>query len=181
MLLEFEDNLDNLAGGSSSMGDNAGSSSQPPVTPTPRKRAQSRLLELERHVAINGCILMTIAPGVEKCIFPHAIRFSQVICVRKTFSIRCLKWANVGRKYVEVVKGDLQRFFVLNFNAQAKNSELEKARANPPNVLVGRHEDWHFLCDHYMSSVFQEQSRTNKAARQKQPYNYSSESKSFLR
>uniref|UniRef100_A0A9I9EKW1 CACTA en-spm transposon protein n=1 Tax=Cucumis melo TaxID=3656 RepID=A0A9I9EKW1_CUCME len=93
MFLQFEEDLDNIAGGSSSVGDNTGSSSQQ-TTPTPRKRAQSRLLELERHVAINGRIPMTIAPGAEKPISPHAVRFSQAIgvCVRKTFPVRCLKW-----------------------------------------------------------------------------------------
>ncbi|KAA0062763.1 gamma-aminobutyrate transaminase POP2 [Cucumis melo var. makuwa] len=39
MFLEFEDDLDNIAGESSSVGDNAGSSSQQPVTLTPRRRA----------------------------------------------------------------------------------------------------------------------------------------------
>ncbi|XP_050945494.1 uncharacterized protein LOC127150847 [Cucumis melo] len=207
MFLQFEDNLDNnIAGGSSSVGDNTGSSSQQ-TTPTPRRRAQSRLLELERHVAINGRIPMTIAPRAEKPISPHVVRFSQAIgvCVRKTFPVRCLKWTDVEREYIEVVKGDLQRFFVLDFNDQAMNrfvehqmltnfkefradchkhfkkySDPEEARANPPNALVGRDEDWHFLCDHYISRAFQEQSRTNKAARQKQPYNHSSRSKSFL-
>uniref|UniRef100_A0A9I9E7H4 CACTA en-spm transposon protein n=1 Tax=Cucumis melo TaxID=3656 RepID=A0A9I9E7H4_CUCME len=87
MFLQFEEDLDNIAGGSSSVGDNTGSSSQQ-TTPTPRRRAQSRLLELERHVAINGCIPMTIAPGAEKPISPHAIRFSQAIgvCVGKKTS-----------------------------------------------------------------------------------------------
>ncbi|KAA0046351.1 CACTA en-spm transposon protein [Cucumis melo var. makuwa] len=196
MFLQFEDDLDNnIAGGSSSVGRQYG------------RRAQSRLLELERHVAINGRIPMTIAPGAEKPISPHAVRFSQAIgvCVRKTFPVRCLKWTDVGREYIEVVKGDLQRFFVLDFNDQAMNrfvehqmlttfkefradchkhfkkySDPEEARANPPNALVGRDEDWHFLCDHYISRAFQEQSRTNKAARQKQPHNHSSRSKSFL-
>ncbi|KAA0041031.1 CACTA en-spm transposon protein [Cucumis melo var. makuwa] len=176
MFLQFEGDLDNIAGGSSSVGDNTGSSSQQ-TTPTPRKRAQSRLLELEHHVAINGRIPMTIALGAEKPISPHVIRFSQAIgvCVRKTFPIRCLKWADVGREYIE-------RLFVFDFNDQAMNSDPEEARANPPNALVGRDEDWHFLCDHYISRAFQifEQSRTNKAARQKQPYNHSSGSKSFL-
>ncbi|TYK16353.1 CACTA en-spm transposon protein [Cucumis melo var. makuwa] len=152
-------------------------------------------------------ISMTIAPGAEKPISRHAVRFSQAIgvCVRKTFPVRCLKWADVGREYIEVVKGDLQRLFVLDFNDHAMNrfvehqmlttfkefwadchrhfkkySDPEEARANPPNALVGRDEDWHFLCDHYISRAFQEQSRTNKAARQKQPYNHSSGSKSFL-
>ncbi|KAA0043336.1 CACTA en-spm transposon protein [Cucumis melo var. makuwa] len=207
MFLQFEEDLDNIAGGSSSVGDNTAGSSSQQTTPTPRRRAQSRLLELERHVAINGRIPMTIAPGAEKPISPHAVRFSQAIgvCVRKTFPVRCLKWTDVGREYIEVVKGDLQRFFVLDFNDQAMNrfvehqmlttfkefradchkhfkkySDPEEARANPPNALVGRDEDWHFLCDHYISRAFQEQSRTNKAARQKQPYNHSSGSKSFL-
>uniref|UniRef100_A0A9I9EA59 CACTA en-spm transposon protein n=1 Tax=Cucumis melo TaxID=3656 RepID=A0A9I9EA59_CUCME len=154
MFLEFEDNLDNLAGGSSSVDDNATwSSSQPPTTTTLRRHTQSRLLELECHVAVNGRIPMTIVPGAEKPISPHVVRFSQ---------------ADVGRKYIEVVKGDLQRFFVLDFNDHAMNrfvehqmlttfkefqgdchrhfkkySNPEEARANPPN----------------------EQSRTNKAAR----------------
>ncbi|KAA0033296.1 CACTA en-spm transposon protein [Cucumis melo var. makuwa] len=187
MFLQFEEDLDNIAGGSSSVGDNTAGSSSQQTTPTPRRRAQSRLLELECHVAINGRISMTIAPGAEKPISPHAVRFSQAIgvCVRKTFSVRCLKWADVGREYIEVVKGDLQRLFVLDFNDQAMNrfvehqmlttfkefradchrhfkkySDPEEARANPPNAL--------------------EQSRTNKVARQKQPYNHSSGSKSFL-
>ncbi|TYJ98059.1 CACTA en-spm transposon protein [Cucumis melo var. makuwa] len=145
MNVGFEDDLDNIAGGSSSVGDNTGSSSQQ-TTPTPRKRPQSRLLELERHVAINGRIPMTIAPGMEKPISPH--------------------WANVGREYIEVVKGDLQRLFVIDFNDQAMNrfvehqmlttfkefrtdyhrhfkkySDPEEACANPPNALVGRDED----------------------------------------
>ncbi|KAA0057398.1 CACTA en-spm transposon protein [Cucumis melo var. makuwa] len=141
MFLQFEDDLDNIAGGSSSVGDNTGSSSQQ-TTPTLRRP--------------------------EKPISPYAVRFSQVIgvCVRKTFLVHCLKWADVGKEYIEVVKGDLQRLFVLDFNDQAMNrfvehqmlttfkefwadchrhfkkySDLEEARANPPNALVGRDED----------------------------------------
>ncbi|KAA0051553.1 CACTA en-spm transposon protein [Cucumis melo var. makuwa] len=69
-------------------------------------------------------IMMTIAPRAEKSISPHVVRFSQTICVcmRKTFFVRCLKWADVGKEYIEVVKGNLQRFFVLDFNDQAMNS-----------------------------------------------------------
>ncbi|KAA0035423.1 CACTA en-spm transposon protein [Cucumis melo var. makuwa] len=159
MFLQFEDDLNNIAGGSSSVGDNTAGSSSQQTTSTPRRRAQSRLLELERHVVINGCIPMTIAPGAEKPISSHAVRFSQVIdvCMRKTFPVRCLKWADVGREYIEVVKGDLQGLFVLDFNDQAMNSNLEEARANPPNALVGRDEDWHFLCDHFINRAFQNQ------------------------
>ncbi|TYK05071.1 CACTA en-spm transposon protein [Cucumis melo var. makuwa] len=126
MFLQFEDDLDNIAGGSSSVGDNTESFSQQ-TTLTPKRRAQSRLLELERHVAINGCILMTIVPGAEKPISPHVVRFSQAIgvCVRKIFPVRCLKWADVEREYIEVVKGDLQRLFVLDFNDQAMNRFVE--------------------------------------------------------
>uniref|UniRef100_A0A9I9EE12 CACTA en-spm transposon protein n=1 Tax=Cucumis melo TaxID=3656 RepID=A0A9I9EE12_CUCME len=127
MFLQFEDDLDNnIARGSSSVGDNMESSSQQ-ATPTPGRRAQSRLLEFERHVVINGCIPMTIAPGAEKSISPHVVRFSQAIdvCVRKTFPLRCLKWADVGREYIEVVKSDLQRLFVLDFNDQAMNRFVE--------------------------------------------------------
>ncbi|KAA0059798.1 uncharacterized protein E6C27_scaffold108G00640 [Cucumis melo var. makuwa] len=80
MFLQFEDDLDNIAGGSSSVDDNTGSSSQQ-TTLTPRRRAQSRLLELKRYVAINGYISMTIAPGAEKPISPYAVRFSQAIGV----------------------------------------------------------------------------------------------------
>uniref|UniRef100_A0A9I9EH78 CACTA en-spm transposon protein n=1 Tax=Cucumis melo TaxID=3656 RepID=A0A9I9EH78_CUCME len=95
MFLEFEDALDNFRGGSSSVGDNARSFSQQLGTPTPRR--------------LHGRIPMVIAPGVEKPIFPHVVRFSQTIgvCVRKTFPVRCLKWADSGREYIKIVKGDL--------------------------------------------------------------------------
>ncbi|KAA0037497.1 CACTA en-spm transposon protein [Cucumis melo var. makuwa] len=114
MFLEFEDDLDNDEGGSSSVGSNTESSSQQPATPTPRRLAQSRLLELECHVQINGHIPMTMAPGTEKPISPYVVLFSQAIDI-----------------------------------------DLEEARANPPNALVGCHEDWYFLYDHYMSRAFQ--------------------------
>ena len=32
-----------------------------------------------------------------------------------------------------------------------RHSDLEQAYANPPNILVKRMEDWHFLYDHYIS------------------------------
>ncbi|KAL0546937.1 hypothetical protein IC582_016856 [Cucumis melo] len=202
MFLQFEEDLDNIAGRSSSVGDNTGSSSQQ-TTPTPRRRAQSRLLELERHVAINGRIPMTIAPGAEKPISPHAVRFSQAIgvCMRKTFPVRCLKWADVGREYIEVVKGDLQRLFVLDFNDQAMNRFVEhqmlttfkefradchrhfKKYSDPEEVVPTHQTHWLDVMRIDTSSatiISAEQSRTNKAARQKQPYNHSSGSKSFL-
>ncbi|KAA0046157.1 CACTA en-spm transposon protein [Cucumis melo var. makuwa] len=108
MFLEFEDNLNNLVGGSSSVGDNSG-----------RFLNHLRLQLLEDVHSLDSKSWST----------------TQVtgMCMQKTFLIRCLKWANIGRKYIKIIKGDLQ-----------------------------------------------EQSRTNKAARQKQPYNQSSGSKSFL-
>ncbi|KAA0044988.1 gamma-aminobutyrate transaminase POP2 [Cucumis melo var. makuwa] len=149
MFLKFAGDLDNLAGGSSSVGENSESSSQPSATLTPKRHTQSRLLELECYVTGNGRIPMMIAPNAEK-------------------------------EYIKVVKADLQRFFVLDFNDQAMNtsveyqtpntfkeywgdchkqfkkySDSEEARANPPNLFVGRNEDWHFLYDHYMSHAFQ--------------------------
>ncbi|KAA0041096.1 CACTA en-spm transposon protein [Cucumis melo var. makuwa] len=143
MFLQFEDDLDNIAGESSSMGENTESFSQQ-TTPTPRRRVQSRLLELERHIAINGRIPMTIASGAEKLISPHAVRFNQAIgvCVRKTFPVRCLKWATLGEntlrssratsRFVEhqmlmtfkEFRADCHRHF-------KKYSDPEEARANP--------------------------------------------------
>ncbi|KAA0054014.1 CACTA en-spm transposon protein [Cucumis melo var. makuwa] len=129
MFFKFDEDLDNLAEGSSSLGDNV----------------------------VNGCILMTIAPGAKKPISPYVVRFSQAIgmCVQKTFPIRCLKWADVGREYIEVVKGDLQvikydehQMLITFKEFQAdchrhfkKYSDPKEARANPPNVLVEHHED----------------------------------------
>ncbi|KAA0045543.1 CACTA en-spm transposon protein [Cucumis melo var. makuwa] len=146
--LEFVEDLDNLARGSSSVGDNSGTS-QPSTTPTLMRRAQFRLLEFEHYVAANEWIPMIIAPGAEKRISPHAVCFSQAIdvYVRKTFSVCCLKWVNVGREYIEVVKGDLQMLntfkeFRDDFHRYFKKySDPEEARANPPHPLVGRDED----------------------------------------
>ncbi|KAA0054221.1 CACTA en-spm transposon protein [Cucumis melo var. makuwa] len=159
MFLEFEDDLDNITGASLSVGDNTGSSSQQPATPTLRRCAQSRLLELERHVAINECTPMTIAPGAEKHIFSHVVGFSQAIGMCRLFMLDFNDQAM--NRFVEhqmlttfkEFQADCHRHF-------KKYNDPEEARANPPNAL--------------------EQSRTNKAARQKQPYNHSSESKSFL-
>uniref|UniRef100_A0A9I9E7R8 CACTA en-spm transposon protein n=1 Tax=Cucumis melo TaxID=3656 RepID=A0A9I9E7R8_CUCME len=103
MFLQFEDNLDNIAGGSSSQ----------QATLTPRRRAQAPRCNKWAHSDNDR-------PWVEKPISPHAVRFSQTIgvCVRKTFPIRCLKWADVGREYIK-------RLFVLDFNDQAMNRFIE--------------------------------------------------------
>uniref|UniRef100_A0A9I9E891 CACTA en-spm transposon protein n=1 Tax=Cucumis melo TaxID=3656 RepID=A0A9I9E891_CUCME len=191
MFLKFKDDLDNIEGGSLSVGDNTSESKiffiltydyfmvffSATCDPTPRRRAQSRLLELECHVAINGCIPMTIAPGAEKPIFPHDICFSQAI--GRLFVLDFNDQAM--NRFIEHQMLTTFKEFRVDYHRHFKKySDPEKARNNPPNALVGRHEDWYFLCDHYMSHAFQEQSSTNKAARQKQPYNHSSWSKSFL-
>ncbi|KAA0055996.1 CACTA en-spm transposon protein [Cucumis melo var. makuwa] len=148
-------------------------SSSQQATPTPRRRVQSRLLELDRHIAINRRISMTIAPRTEKPISPHVVRFSQAIsvCVRKIFPSTVLSGRTLGEntlrssratsRFVEhQMLTTFKEFWVDCHRHFKKYSDLEEARANPPNAL--------------------EQSRTNKAARQKQPYNHSSGSKSFL-
>ncbi|KAA0026199.1 CACTA en-spm transposon protein [Cucumis melo var. makuwa] len=92
-------------------------------------------MKFKRYVQKNRKIPISIAPGAEKRISPHAVQFSNTIgvSIRDRFPVCYLKWANILSEYIEVVKGSLQ-----------------------------------------------EQSRTNKTAREKQPYNHSSRSKSFL-
>ncbi|KAA0066712.1 CACTA en-spm transposon protein [Cucumis melo var. makuwa] len=107
-------------------------SSQPLATPTPRRRAQSRLLKLECHVAVNGRILMTI-------------RFSRTIgvCVRKTISVHCLKWADVGREYLEVVKGDLQHQMLITFKEfEATITDTLKSTATPRRLVPTHQMYW---------------------------------------
>ena len=67
-------------------------------------------MELERYVHANDRIPMSIALGAKKPISSHTVQFSQAIgvCVRHTFSICYLRWADVRREYIEVVKGDVQ-------------------------------------------------------------------------
>ncbi|KAA0046450.1 gamma-aminobutyrate transaminase POP2 [Cucumis melo var. makuwa] len=36
-----------------------------------------------------------------------------------------------------------------------KKYDPKETCANPPHILVGRNENWHCLCDHYMSVPFQ--------------------------
>ncbi|KAA0067507.1 CACTA en-spm transposon protein [Cucumis melo var. makuwa] len=45
-----------------------------------------------------------------KPLSPHVVPFSHAIgvCIRKTFPVCYLRWADVGRKYIKVVKGDVQ-------------------------------------------------------------------------
>ncbi|KAA0058444.1 CACTA en-spm transposon protein [Cucumis melo var. makuwa] len=146
MFLEFEDELDNLAGGSSSVGDNA----------------------------IHRRISMKIAPGAEKPISPHVVRITarRYACAYKKYfpsaalSGRTLaqNTLRTSRATSRVVKHQmLNTFKEFQDNCHRhfkKYSDPEEARTNLPNIL--------------------EQSWTNKVARQKKPYNHTSESKSFL-
>ncbi|KAA0039668.1 CACTA en-spm transposon protein [Cucumis melo var. makuwa] len=123
IFLKFIKDLNNPAGGSSSVSENSGLDEKKPIS-------------------------------------PHVVCFSQAIdvYVSKTFPICCLKWADIGRlEYIEVVKGDLQHLFVLDFNDQAMNTHFKKYNdpEETPHILVGRIEDWHYLCDHYISHAFQ--------------------------
>ncbi|KAA0054790.1 CACTA en-spm transposon protein [Cucumis melo var. makuwa] len=87
MFLEFIDDLDNLAGGSLSVGKClARLSSQPFAISTSRRRTKSRLLELECYIAANKRILMMIVLSTKNPISPYTVCFSQVI---GSLSIRC--------------------------------------------------------------------------------------------
>ncbi|TYK18157.1 CACTA en-spm transposon protein [Cucumis melo var. makuwa] len=137
-----------------------------------------------RYVATNRWIPMTIAPGTEKPIFLHIVRFSQEICVcaRKTFAIRCarktfairfLKWVNVSKntsrssratsRFVEHQKlTTFKDFWGYCYKHFEKYCDPEEARASPPDLLVGHNEYLHFLCDHYMSRAFQSNHRRTR-------------------
>ncbi|TYK16487.1 CACTA en-spm transposon protein [Cucumis melo var. makuwa] len=67
----------------------------------------------------HGHIPMTIAPGVEKLISLHAVHFNQAIDMLNTF-----------KEFWD----DCHRYF-------KKYSDPDEARANPPNLLVGRDDD----------------------------------------
>ena len=60
---------------------------------------------------------MSIDSGVEKRISPHVVRLSLAInmCVRKTFPFYYLRWADLEKEYIKVVKGDLQVCLIHNF------------------------------------------------------------------
>ncbi|KAA0062465.1 gamma-aminobutyrate transaminase POP2 [Cucumis melo var. makuwa] len=107
MFLEFKDDLDNLVGGSLSVGNNA----------------------------VNGRIPMTTAPGVEN-LFPHtsfasARRYASAC--KRHFSFAALNRQTLGENTLRSSRAISRHF--------KKYSDPDEARANPPSVLVGRHED----------------------------------------
>ncbi|KAA0048279.1 CACTA en-spm transposon protein [Cucumis melo var. makuwa] len=62
-------------------------------------RASMTVYCIEKSLLICNIVLHVARLGTSQAID---------MCVRKTFSVRCLKWADVGREYIKVVKGDLQ-------------------------------------------------------------------------
>ncbi|TYK06516.1 (R)-mandelonitrile lyase 1-like [Cucumis melo var. makuwa] len=79
------------------------------TTHTLRRPKYSRILELDRYIAQNGKIPISIALGQDKPISPQVVHFSNTINVltRDTFPVCFLKWTNVTLKYIKLVKGGL--------------------------------------------------------------------------
>ncbi|KAA0060548.1 CACTA en-spm transposon protein [Cucumis melo var. makuwa] len=142
MFLEFVEDLDNLAGGLSLVGDNSDESnnvgtSQPFEIPTPRRRVQSRLLELEYYVIANGRILMTIALDTKTPISPHAVHFNLMI----DFFVLDFNDQAMNRFAEHQMLNTFQKFQNDCHKYFKKYSDLEEAHANPPHLLVRRDED----------------------------------------
>ncbi|TYK00340.1 CACTA en-spm transposon protein [Cucumis melo var. makuwa] len=138
-------------------GDNSVETTQP--SSTPRRRQQSQLLRLERYVHNNGRIPMSIAYIAEKPISPHVVRFSQGLglCVRCTFPVCCLS------TFLCLISTIKQRIDLLSIKCSCLSRSLNDTVIDITKIVF-----------------MQEESRTNKAARQKQPYNHNNGSKSFL-
>ncbi|KAA0036806.1 CACTA en-spm transposon protein [Cucumis melo var. makuwa] len=127
---------------------------EPQPFPSLRRHQQSRNLELERYVHKHGKIPITSTLGVEKPISSHVVRFRNTIdlCVKDTFPVHCLKWSSALYRFVE------------------------------HQVLTSFKEfrgDCHRHFKKY-NDLEQEKLRIDKTTRQKQPYNHSSGSKSFV-
>ncbi|KAA0065586.1 CACTA en-spm transposon protein [Cucumis melo var. makuwa] len=92
------------------------------AAPTPKRQQHSRNLKLERYVAQNGKIPISIAPGQNKSISPQVVHFSNTIdmLTRDTFLVCFLKWADVTPLYIKLFKGDLHEQFSMNKVARAK-------------------------------------------------------------
>ncbi|TYK14920.1 CACTA en-spm transposon protein [Cucumis melo var. makuwa] len=150
MFLEFGEDLNNTMGESSSVGDNSG----------------------DVHSHLNSWswsdTFTPMVPGMEKPISPHDCFFMFDFNDQAMNEFVEHQMLTSFKEF----KGDCHKHF-------KKYSDLEEARANPLHILVGRMEDWHFLCDYYMSRSFL-MSLYILATRQTQPYNHRIGSKSFL-
>ncbi|KAA0046963.1 CACTA en-spm transposon protein [Cucumis melo var. makuwa] len=165
-LLDFNVEEFNNVGGTSSVGDIYLST----YYCTPRRQKHSRSLELDRYVAQNGKILISIALGQNNPISPHVV---------------------VTLEYIELVKGGLQQWFVLDFIDSAllgllsiKCSFAERSSGGRTiailrsSVILNRLVPTHPNIDtSYATTTLLDNFR---AARAKQPYNQSSDAKSFL-
>ncbi|KAA0050797.1 CACTA en-spm transposon protein [Cucumis melo var. makuwa] len=59
-------------------------------------------------------------------------------------------------RFVEHQMLDIFKEFWNNCHMHFKKyNDLKEASANPKHILVGRDEDWYYLCDNYMSRAFQ--------------------------
>ncbi|KAA0047849.1 CACTA en-spm transposon protein [Cucumis melo var. makuwa] len=104
----------------------------------------------------------TLASRVEKPISLHVVLFNNTIgvCMRDTFLVCYLKWANVPPEYIEVVNQNTLRWSRTLYRVDChkhfkKYRDPKQTRANSTHRLVGRLEDWYFLCNHYLSRAFQ--------------------------
>ncbi|KAA0052819.1 CACTA en-spm transposon protein [Cucumis melo var. makuwa] len=87
---------------------------------------------------------MSIALGAKEA---NLAGFSNTISVltRDTFPVYCIKWVDVRLEYIEVVKGGLQQWFMLDFTYQALNQFVEHQMLttfkeyNDPKQAVSTH------------------------------------------
>ncbi|KAA0048685.1 CACTA en-spm transposon protein [Cucumis melo var. makuwa] len=121
MFLKFGEDLNNIMGGSSSVGDNSG----------------------DVHSHLNSWswsdTFTPMVPGMEKPISPHCFFMFD-------FNDQAMNEFVEHQMLTSFkeFKGDCHKHF-------KKYSDLEEPCANPLHILVGRMEDRHFLCDYYMS------------------------------
>ncbi|KAA0048278.1 CACTA en-spm transposon protein [Cucumis melo var. makuwa] len=187
-LFDFDADAFNNMGGTSLVGDM--SDAFQPSSSTLGKRKHSMNLKLERDVKENGKIPISIAQGWDKSISSHIVCFSCTInmLTQDTFPTYFLKWANVTLEYIELVNGDFidptlarfvehrmlgtwKEFRGENHHHFKKFNDPKQACANPPSRLALPLRSLRYSI---------KQSMMKRAARAKQPNNYSSGSKSFL-
>ncbi|KAA0056251.1 NBS-LRR type resistance protein [Cucumis melo var. makuwa] len=85
----------------------------------------------------------------------HLVQHSHQCINAKHISYHCPQVGRCTLIYIQNTSKSLR--------VACRFSDLEEARANPETRLVNCVEDLHFICDHYMTHQFQEQSRINKA------------------
>ncbi|TYK28105.1 CACTA en-spm transposon protein [Cucumis melo var. makuwa] len=152
-----------------------------PTARTLRRQEHSKNLELDRYVALNGKIPISIALGQYKSISPHVVRFSNTTGeTQDTFSIYFLKWTNVTLEYIELVKSALQQWFVLNFIDPTLAQFLEHQMLTYWKDFRGQNH-YHFkkFSDHEQAHA-NPPPKLRMATRAKQPYHHNSNAELFL-